>query len=162
MAARKKAPKSPQPFKPSFERKEIGTMGMADDMRRLAEEMMSAFDARLARVAILRQETVEKLNGFRQAMKNVQHELRRKAADLKRFLGNTETSRMREFRTMHQGIRAHHENIRARQEERNTEVAGMRDRFHREQEAMHREMGAMAGHWRTLAFTKARRPRVAR
>lgn len=150
MAAKKRARRSPQAFQPSFEGKEVGTMGMADEMRRLTEEILSAFDARVGRVATLRQETIEKLKGFRQAMKDLQQELRRKAADLKRFLSTAEASRMGDFQPMHQGIQD-------RQEERNGEVAAMRDGFHREQEAMHREMGAMAGQWRSLASTMARK-----
>jgi hypothetical protein len=143
MAARKKAPKSPQPFKPSFEEKEIGAMGMADDMRRLTEEILSAFDARVGRVATLRQEMIEKLNGFRQAMKNLQRELRQKAADLKRFLGDAAASRMKDFRAMHQSIRAG-------QEARNGQVGGMLSGFRREREAA-------ASHWQNMAATRERK-----
>ena len=150
MAFKKRAKKAPETFHFEHFEEKGGTMRMGNDMRNLAQEIVNSFDARVERVAALRQETVERLNGFRQVMKNLQRELRRKAADLKRFLGNAETSRMRDFRAMHQGIQA-------RQEERNGEVAAMRGRFHREQKAIHREMGAMAGHWRTLAFTMARK-----
>ena len=90
------------------------------------------------------------LKGFRQEMKNVQHELRRKAADLKRFLGNAAASRMRDFRAMHQGIRARLEAVTARQEERNREVAGMMGGFRREREAA-------ASHWQNMAATLLKR-----
>jgi hypothetical protein len=109
---------------------------MADDMRNLAQEIINSFDARVGTVAALRQETATLLKGF-------QHELRQKAADLKRFLGHAESSRMRDFRTMHHGIRA-------RQEERIREVAGMLAGFRRELEAA-------GSHWRNMAATMARK-----
>ena len=109
-------------------------MGMADDMRNLAQEIVNSFDTRVARVAALRDETAAKLKEFR-------HDLRRKAADLKRFLSNAETSRMSDFRAMNEGIRA-------RQGERNREVASMLGGFRREN-------GAAAGHWRNMAATMA-------
>lgn len=153
MASRKSAKKVPKMFTGSQEAAEegrIGTMGMADDMRNLAQEIANSFDTRVATVATLRQETAAILKGFRQEMKNVQHELRRKAADLKRFLGHAAASRMRDFRAMHQGIRAHLEAIRARQEERTKEVAGMMSGFRREREAG-------ASHWQNMAATLAKR-----
>jgi len=146
MASRKSAKKIPKMFSFSQERAEegrIGTMGMADDMRNLAQEIANSFDTRVATVATLRQETVAMLKGFRQEMKNVHHELRRKAADLKRFLGNAAASRMSDFRAMHQGIRA-------RQEERNREVGDMMGGFRREREAA-------AGHWQNMAATMLKR-----
>ena len=118
-------------------------MGMADDMRNLAQEIANSFDTRVATVATMRQETVAMLKGFRQEMKNVHHELRRKAADLKRFLGNAAASRMSDFRAMHQGIRA-------RQEERNREVGDMMGGFRREREAA-------ASHWQNMAATMLKR-----
>jgi len=68
----------------------------------------------------------------------------RKSANLKRFLSNAEASRIREFRAMHQGIRA-------RQEERNGQVAGMLGGFQRDREAA-------ASHWQSMAaaLTKKR------
>ena len=146
MAFRKSAKKVPKMFSFSQERAEegrIGTMGMADDMRNLAQEIANSFDTRVATEATLRQETVAMLKGFRQEMKNVHHELRRKAADLKRFLGNAAASRMSDFRAMHQGIRA-------RQEERNREVGDMMGGFRREREAA-------ASHWQNMAATMLKR-----
>lgn len=64
MAARKKARKSPQAFKPSFEEKEGGPMGRAEDMRNLCQDIVNSFDARVARVASLKQETAEMMKGF--------------------------------------------------------------------------------------------------
>ncbi len=83
------------------------------------------------------------LHGFRQELKTVQMDLRRKAADLKRFLGNAAASRMSDFREMHQGIRA-------RQEERNREVGDMMGGFRRDREAA-------ASHWQNMAATMLKR-----
>jgi hypothetical protein len=160
MTSRKSAKKIPKMFSVSQERAEegrIGTMGRAEDMRRLGEDTINSFDARVATraavrqsVAAMRHETAGKLNGFRQELKNVRHELRRKAADLKRFLGNAAASRMRDFRAMHQSIRDCLEAVRARQEERSREVAGMMSDFRREREAA-------AGHWQNMAATMLKR-----
>ena len=111
-------------------------MGMADDMRNLAQEIANSFDTRVAMVATLRQETAAMLKGFRQ-------ELRQKAADLKRFLGHAAASRMSDFRAMDQGIRA-------RQEERNREVGDMMGGFRREREAA-------ASQWQNMAATMLKR-----
>ena len=154
MASRKRAKKAPGMFTFSQEgvsqEGRAGTMRRADDMRNLAQETINSFDARVATRAAVRHETAGKLNGFRQELKNVRHELRRKAADLKRFLGNAAASRMRDFRAMHQSIRARLEAIRARQEERNREVAGMMSDFRREREAA-------ASHWQNMAATMLKR-----
>lgn len=147
MVFRKKAKKAPEIF--HFSQEEVsqegrfGTMRLAQDMRALAQEVANSFDARVARMAGLRQETAAKLKGFRQEMKNVQHDLKRMAADLRRFLSNAAASRMRDFNAMHG-------RIRVRQEERNREVAGMLGGFWREREAA-------AGHWRTMAAAMAKR-----
>ena len=163
MASRKRAKKAPEkPEMFTFPQEGVsheggGTMGRADDMRNLAQETVNSFDARVVtraalrqRVEAVRQETTAKLKGFQREMKNVRHELRRKAADLKRFLGNAAASRMRDFRAMHQGMRARLEAIRARQEERNREVAGMMSGFRGEREAA-------ASHWQNMAATMAKR-----
>ena len=139
MAFRKSAKKAPKMFTESQERAEegrVGTMRMADDMRNLAQEIANSFDTRVATVATLRQETAAMLKGFR-------HELRQKAADLKRFLGHAAASRMSDFRAMHQGIRA-------RQEESNREVGDMMGGFRREREAA-------ASHWQNMAATMLKR-----
>lgn len=110
-------------------------MGMADDMRNLAQEIANSFQARVARVEALRQETAAMLKRFQQEMKNARQ-------DLGRFLSNAEASRKGDFRALHRGIRA-------RQEERSREVAGMLDGCRREREAA-------ASHWQKLATTMAR------
>ena len=137
MAFKTKAKKAPETFHfEHFFEEKGGTTRMADDMRNLAQEIINSFDARVGRVKALKHETAAMLKGFRD-------DFRRKAADLKRFLSNAEASRMREFRTMHQGIMA-------RQEERNGEVAGMLGGFRRENEAA-------ASHWQHMAAAMAKR-----
>ncbi len=153
MAFRKRGKKAPEPFRFSQEGSSqegsVGTMRMADDMRITAQEIMKSFETRVAGVAALRQETGAKLKGFRQEMKNVRHELGRRAADLKRFLGNAAASRMRDFRAMHQGIRAAQE-ARSRQVgEMLSACRGMLSGFRREHEAA-------ASHWQTMAATMVR------
>ena len=112
-------------------------------MRNLTEEIVNSFDARVARVSALRQETAAKLKGFRQEMKNVQHQLKRKATDLRRFLGNAEASRMRDFRTMRQSIRAG-------QEARSRHLGEMLSGFRR-------NSGAAVGYWQSMAAALAKK-----
>ena len=133
MAFKKKAKKIPETFQPG-EREE--PMGGGEEMRNLCQEIAGSFDARMKWVADVKRETAELLKGF-------QRDLRQKAAELKRFLSNTEASRMRDFRAMHQ-------DIRARQEERNREVASTLGGFRREREAA-------GAHWQGLAATMAKR-----
>lgn len=125
-------------------------MGMPDDMRNLAQEIINSFDARVATRAALRQETATELKGFRQAMKNVQHELKRKAADLRQFLGTAESSRRSDFRTMHQGIRAG-------QQARSRQVGGMLSGCREMMSGFRREREAAASHWQNMAATLAKR-----
>lgn len=140
MAFGKKAKKAPETF--HFEEMG-GAMPMADAMRRQAQDIVNSFDARMARVRALRDETAVMLKRFQHDLRQKAADLRQKAADLKRFLSNAETSRMRDFRAMHQ-------DIRARQEERNRGVAGTLDGFRRENEAA-------ASHWHSIAATMAKR-----
>ena len=136
-------------------------MALAEEMRTLTQDIASSFDTRAARVKALKRETAVKLKAFRQEMKDVQHELRRKAADLKKFLSNAEAYRMRDFRTMHQGIIT-------RQKERSGETAELMNRFQRGSEQRVREVGNMlggfrreqqaaAGHWHNMAATMAKK-----
>ena len=125
-------------------------MRRAEDMRKLAEDIINSFDTRDAtrvprrqEVVALKQEIATMLHGFRQELKPVQMDLRRKAADLKRFLGNAAASRMSDFR-------AYLEAIKARQKERNREVAGMIGDFRRDREAA-------ASHWQNMAATMLKR-----
>ncbi|MBI3780988.1 MAG: hypothetical protein HY278_08040 [candidate division NC10 bacterium] len=123
-------------------------MGTAEGMRNLTQQIANAFEARVARVADLRQETAAKLKGFRQGMKNVQHELRRKAADLRRFLGTTESSRLRDFQEMHEGIQAGQE-VRSRQ------LGGMLAGCREMVSGIRREREAAVGHWQSMAVALA-------
>lgn len=127
-----------------------GTMGHGEGMRNLTQEIAGAFDARTARVGALRQETAAMLNGFRQQMRNAQHELRRKATDLRRFLRAAESSRMRHFRTMHQGIRTG-------QDTRNRQVQGMRSLFQHMLSGFRQEHRAAMSHWHGMAAALAKR-----
>ncbi len=151
MAFRKKAKKVAETFQHE-EREE--PMGGGEEMRNLCQEIAGSFDARMKRVADVRGETAELLKGF-------QRDLREKAAELRRFLINAEASRMRDFRAMHQGIRA-------RQEERSQETAELMNSLHRGSEQRAREVGnmlggfrraqkAMASHWHTMAGTMEKR-----
>lgn len=133
MAFRKKTKKVAETFQLE-EREE--PMQRAEEMRNLCQEIAGSFDARMKRVADVKQETAELLKGF-------QRDLRGKAAELKRFLSNAEASRMKDFQAMHQ-------DIRNRQEERNRKVASMLGGFHREQKTM-------ASHWQTMAATMEKR-----
>ncbi|MBI5379571.1 MAG: hypothetical protein HZA23_05380 [Nitrospirae bacterium] len=123
-------------------------------MRNLCQEIPASFDARMKRVADIKRETAELLKGF-------QRDLREKAAELKRFLSNSEASRMKDFRVMHQGIRARHE-------ERSRETADLMNSLRRGSEQRAREVGnmlggfrraqkAMASHWQGLAAGMAKR-----
>lgn len=146
MAFRKKAKKAPETF--HFEERER-PMEWAEGMRNLTQEIANSFDARVARVAALREETAEKLTGFRQEMKNLQHQLKRKAADLKRFLRNAESSRLRDFRTMHQGIRAG-------QEARSRQLGGMLSGCREMLSGFRREHEAAVDHWLRMTGVLAR------
>ncbi|MBI4574030.1 MAG: hypothetical protein HY713_12200 [candidate division NC10 bacterium] len=162
MASRKSAKKAPKMFtfsQEAAEERRVGTMGRAEDMRKLAEDTISSFDSREAtraalrqHVVALKQETATTLHGFRQGLRTLQTDLKRKAADLKRFLGNASASRTRDFQALHRAIGARLEAITARQEERNREVAGMIGEFRRDREAA-------AGHWHHMLGTMARRRR---
>lgn len=111
-------------------------MGMADEMRGLVQEIQASHEARADRVAAIRQETAEMLKGFRRHLGAM-------AAELRRFLGRAEASRMEAFRAMFQ-------EIQARQKARKREVAGMLNGFRRENEAAH-------SHWQNMAATMAKR-----
>ena len=78
MAFRKKTKKVAKTFQLE-EREE--PMQRAEEMRNLCQEIPASFDDRMNRVADVKRETAELLKGF-------QRDLREKAAELKRFLGN--------------------------------------------------------------------------
>lgn len=128
----------------------IGTMTLAEDMRDLGQEIVNSFDTRVARVAALRDETVAKLKDGRQQMKRLQRELKQKATDLKRFLTTSESTRLRDFRAMHEGIQAGQE---ARSQQLGGMLAGCREMM----SGFRRENQAAAAHWRGMATTMARK-----
>jgi hypothetical protein len=111
-------------------------MGMGDDMRNLVQEIRASHGARADRLAALRRETTDMLNGFR-------WELGEMATGLRRFLGNAESARMQCFRAMLEGIKA-------RQRERNQGTHDLMASFQREREAM-------AAYWRNMAASMAKK-----
>ena len=147
MAFKKKTQKAPESF--HFEERGGPTV-FADGMRHLTQEILNSFDARVAGVAASRHETVTMLRGFRQEMKNVHHELRRKAAELRRFLGNTESSRMRDFRALHHGIRAG-------QDARSRHLGGLLAGFRQMLFGFHQDHQAAASHWQSMAAALAKK-----
>ena len=149
---RKTTKKAPETF--HFEENNFAEkgepMGTAEGMRNLTQQIANSFEARVARVADLRQETAAKMKGFRRGMKHVHQELRRKAADLRRFLGTTESSRLRDFRAMHEGIQAGQE-VRSRQ------LGGMLAGCREMVSGFRREHEAAVGHWQSMAAALARK-----
>ncbi|GEM_PF-928567 len=133
----------------------IGTMTLAEDMRDLTQEIVNSFDARAASVAALKQETAAKMKDNRQQMKRLQHELKRKAANLHRFLGTSESARMRDFRAMHEGIRAG-------QEARSRQLGGMLAGCREMMSGFRRDHEAAGAHWRGMATTMAQKRASAR
>ena len=127
-----------------------GPTVFADGIRHLTQEILNSFDARVAGVATLKHETATMLRGFRHEMRNVHHELRRKAADLRRFLRNAESSRLRHFRALHQSIRAG-------QEARSQHLGAMQAGFRQMLFGFHQDHQAAAGHWRSMAAALAKK-----
>jgi len=147
MAFRKRAKKAPESF--HFEERGGSTV-FAEGMRHLTQEIVNSFDARAVGVATLRHETATTLRGFRQEMKNLHHELRRKAADLRRFLSHAEASRMRHFRALH-------ESIRAGQDARSQHLSGMLAGFRQMLFGFRQDHQAAAGHWQHMAAALAKK-----
>ncbi len=117
MAPKKKAKKVPESF--PFE-ETPGAMGLAEEMRNLGQEIVNSFDARMAKLLALRQETAATLKSVRHQMKNVRHELKRKATDLRRFLhaatefrGQAVNGMMSAFRQERQAAASHWQSMGA-------------------------------------------------
>ncbi len=66
---------------------------MTGDMGGLAEDIVHSFDARMERVAAIRDETAEQLGAVRRWMRALADDLGTKAAALRRFLSDAEASR---------------------------------------------------------------------
>ena len=124
-------------------------------MRNLCDQLTHSFDTRVARVKDLAHETAAMLRRSREEMKRVQHDLRQKAADLKRFLRNAEAHRMKDFRAMHQGIRAG-------QAERNREVASRLAGFRRMMDGFRHDHETGANHWHNFAAAMAKKRHATR
>jgi hypothetical protein len=102
-----------------------GPTVFADGMRHLTQEIANSFDTRVAGVATLKQ-------------------------DLRRFLGNAESSRLRHFRALH-------ESIRAGQEARSQHLSGLLAGFRRITFGFRQDHQAAAGHWRSMAAALAKK-----
>jgi hypothetical protein len=94
-------------------------------MRHLTQEILSSFDARAAGVAALKQET-------------------------RRFLGNAESSRLRDFRVLHHGIRA-------RQDARSQHLSGLLAGFQQMLFGFRQDHQAAASHWQSMAAALAKK-----
>lgn len=155
MSSKKKGKRSPErvhffPQEGVSHEGTLGTMALAEDMRDLTQEIIDSFGARVARVAALKQETAAKMKDVRQQMKHVRHELGQKAARLRRFLSTTESSRLRDFRAMHEGIRTG-------QEARSRHLSGMLAGCRAMVSEFQRERGAAVAHWQSMATSLAKR-----
>ena len=122
MAFKKKTQKAPESF--HFEERGGPTV-FADGMRHLTQEILNSLDARVAGVATLKRE-------------------------LRRFLGNTESSRMRDFRALHHGIRAG-------QDARSRYLGAMLAGFQRMLLGFHKDHQAAASHWQSMAAALAKK-----
>jgi len=122
MAFKKRAKKAFESF--HFEERGGPTV-FAEGMRHLTQEILSSFDARVAGVAALKQET-------------------------RRFLGNAESSRLRDFRALH-------ESIRAGQEARSRHLGAMLAGFQRMLFSFRQDHQAAASHWQSMAAALAKK-----
>lgn len=132
----------------------VSTMTFAEDMRDLTEQIINSRDAREAARVALRQQTAATLKDVRQQMTRLRHELGQQAADLKRLLGTTELSRLRDFRTMHNSIRAG-------QMARRHHLHGMLRECRAMVSGFRRAHEAAAEHWQHMAVAMARRRAIA-
>ena len=66
---------------------------MTGDMGSLAEDIVGSFDARMERLAAIRDQTAEQLGAVRREMQATADDLRTKAGALRQFLGDAEASR---------------------------------------------------------------------
>lgn len=66
---------------------------MTGDMGSLAEDIVHSFDARMERVAAIRDQTAEQLDAVRREMQAMAEDLRAKASALRRLLSKAEASR---------------------------------------------------------------------
>lgn len=66
---------------------------MTGEMGSLAEDIVGSYDARMERVAAIRDETAEQLGAVRRGMRALAAGVRTRAGDVRRFLGDAEASR---------------------------------------------------------------------
>jgi len=138
------------PREGTLQKKGMGAMQMADDMRNLTQEIAGAFEGRRVSTTALRRDTAAHLKGFQQEMKSLRRDLGRKAADLRHSLSSATASRMQEFQAMHK-------NIRSGQEERNRQLQEMLAGCRGMLAGFRRDHKAATNHWQQMAFTLAKR-----
>lgn len=103
----RKRMRPPRPM-PSAERSaEAGGSGgtMTGEMGSLAEDIMGSLDARMERLAAIRDQTAELLGAVRRWMQAMAAGVRAGAADLRRFLSEAEASRRAETGQLMDGFR---------------------------------------------------------
>lgn len=94
MRARKRM-RPPRPMSSAERSAEAGAGGgaMTGEMGSLAEDIVGSYDARMERVAAIRDETAEQLGAVRRQMQAMAEDFRAKAGALRQFLGDAEASR---------------------------------------------------------------------
>jgi hypothetical protein len=81
---------------------------MTGEMGSLAEDIVGSYDARMERVAAIRDETAEQLGAFRRWMQALAAGIRASAAHLRRFLNEAEASRRATTGQLMDGFRREH------------------------------------------------------
>ena len=129
-------------------------MGIADDMKKLGEDIAASYDMRVKALEELVKDTHKMLKGF-------QNEHKEMAANLRRGLEQGEADRLNAFQSMmaeiQEGVKEIENttrklmgDIQARQKERNAEVADLLEAFKTERENM-------AANWQALTATMVER-----
>jgi len=130
-------------------------MGIADDMKKLGEDIAASYDMRVKALEELVKDTHKMLKGF-------QNEHKEMAANLRRGLEQGESDRLiNAFKSMmaeiQEGVKEIENttrklmgDIQARQKERNAEVADLLEAFKTERENM-------AANWQALTATMVER-----
>lgn len=84
---------------------------MTGEMGSLAEDIVRSFDVRMERLAAIRDQTAEQLDGVRREMQAMAEDLRAKAGALRRLLSDAEASRRSTTGELMAGFRrGHHAN----------------------------------------------------
>lgn len=118
-------------------------MGMADEMRNLAQEIRASYDARKAWIANLKEETAEMLEGFQRDHRETATALKRLLAKAQRLLAEAESRRKGDFRARFGAIQ---QRVAALRRETSDLLAGFRC-----------EMQELASAWQNMVSTMARK-----